>query len=412
MGFLKLFSGKGPEEYEQKGDRFFKAGEFGAAKLEYETALDKAAKGRSEDTGIEERLREKVRGSREALALQHRENAQHLIESGDHEGGSELLDLALELTQDPEVAAGIERLRGRVHRDVAGMDTGPPPPPAGEDEGEAGEWEAEELEYFTALCGALAEETQDAYHGYGDAFRAGYVALNRGDYALAVEALSQALEENPPDSLIPPELATAYLNLERYEEALVLIEQFLEDHPRSPQGYHTLCEILWATERFDEARERLLSCPEEIADLPPILHLRGESLTRSGMHREAEAFYRDLLESHGWDEPTAIALAATHEALGATEKARDLYGEIMTQCGGCGVAVNPFVKQKYADISMEQGDYSPRILGLYLSLIDEDPAGREHYFRKVEQIYAAAGNEREARRYRLFADRLSGQSAD
>ncbi|MBW2674035.1 MAG: hypothetical protein JRD89_11565, partial [Deltaproteobacteria bacterium] len=85
MGFLKLFSGKGPEEYEQKGDRFFKTGEYGAAKLEYETALDKVRKEHSEDAGIEERLREKVVESKEALALQHKENALLLIESGDHE---------------------------------------------------------------------------------------------------------------------------------------------------------------------------------------------------------------------------------------------------------------------------------------------------------------------------------------
>lgn len=410
MGFLKLFSGKGPEEYERKGDRFFAIGEFGAAKLEYETALDKARKGPG-DGALEGRLNEKITKSRDALALRHRENAELLIESGDHDGASELLDLALELTQDPEVAAGIEQLRGRAHRGAAGRDTAPPPPPPAEDREEL-DGEIDKHEYFTALCGALAEETQDAYHGYGDAFRTGYVALNRGDYALAAQALSEALEENPPDSLIPPELATAYLNLDRYDEALALIERFLEDHPRSLQGYHTLCETLWATGRFDEALERLLSCPAEIADLPPILHLRGETLARSGMHREAEALYRGLLDLHGWDEPTALALAATHESLGEREKARDLYSEIMGQCRGCGAAVNPFVKQKYADISMEQGDYSPRILELYLSLIDEDPAGREHYFRKVEQIYAAAGNEREARRYRLFADRLSAQAAD
>lgn len=236
--------------------------------------------------------------------------------------------------------------------------------------------------------------------------------MNRGDYDGAVAALSQALEENPPDSLIPPELATAYLNQERYEEALALIEQFLEGHPSSLHGYHTLCETLWAIERFDEARERVLSCPGEIADLPPILHLKGESLSRAGRHQEAEIFYRDLLESRGWDEHIAISLAATYEALGKKEEALGLYSEAMTQCHGCGARVNPFVKQKYADISMEQGDSSSQILEIYLSLIDEDPGRREVYFGKIEEIYTAMGNEREARRYRLFANGLSDQPAN
>ncbi len=412
MGFLKLFSGKGPEEYEQKGDRFFKIGEYGAAKLEYETALDKARKGQPGDDGLEDRLREKVLGSREALALQHKQNAELLRESGDHEGASELLDLALELTEDPEVAAGLEQLRSRTQDGLAGKDMGTPLSHPEEDTGEDGEGHIEENEYFTALCGALAEETQDTYHGYGDAFRTGYVALNRGEYDLAVAALSQALEENPPDSLIPPELATAYLNLERYEEALALMERFLEGHPRSVQGYQTLCETLWAIERFDEVRERLLSCPEEIADMPPILHLKGESLGRSGRHQEAESFYRDLLQSQGWDEHTTMSLAATYESLGKKEKALALYSEIMAQCRGCGARINSLVKQKYADISMERGDHSAQILEIYLSLIDEDPAGRGSHFRKVAQIYTAMGNEREARRYRLFANGLRGQSTD
>ena len=41
MGFLKIFSGKSPEEHEQKGDSLFKISAAGDAKLEYEAALHK-----------------------------------------------------------------------------------------------------------------------------------------------------------------------------------------------------------------------------------------------------------------------------------------------------------------------------------------------------------------------------------
>jgi tetratricopeptide (TPR) repeat protein len=409
MGFLKLFAGKGPDEYERRGDRLFETGEYGAAKLEYETALDKAQKN-SADAALEGRLREKIGKSREALALQHRENAERFRESGDYEGAAELLELALELTQDPEIAAGIEELLDRTRHAFPRDEM--PLPLVGDDEEADGEWREDENEYFTALCGALDDEMQEAYHGYGDAFRTGYVALNRGDYELAVSMLSQALEDTPPDSMVPLELATAYLNLERYEEALALAEQFLLDHPGSVHGYHTLCETLWATERFNDAWERLSSCPEIIADTLPILHLKGESLSRSGRHQEAESLYREMLRSHGRDERTVISLAATCEALGRMDEALDLYGEIMQQSRGRGARINPFVKRKYADISLERGDCSAQILGLYLSLIEEDPAGRENHFRKVEQIYAAMGNEREARRYRSFADRLGGSPTE
>ena len=44
MGLLKIFSGKKPEEFEQKGDSLFESKDYGAAKIEYEAALSKLEK--------------------------------------------------------------------------------------------------------------------------------------------------------------------------------------------------------------------------------------------------------------------------------------------------------------------------------------------------------------------------------
>lgn len=412
MGFLKLFAGKGPEEYEKKGDYYFEIGEHGAAKLEYETALNKAEKS-SGDIDIARRLSDKISKSREGLARQHRENAERLRKSGNEEDASELLVLALELTGDPELAAAIEEELGRARNTAPHGESSLFAVNIGEDGTLATtDEEIDEEEYFFALCGALDDEIRRLYHGYGDAFRAGYVALNRGDYNLAVSLLSQAMEDNPPDSFIPLELATAYLNLERYEAGLSLVERFLGNHPHSVHGYHTLCETLWAEGRPDDAWDRLLSCPEAIADSSPIIDLKGQSLVRAGKGQEAYTLYQEMLRSHGRDEKTIIALAAVCETLGRLDEARELYGEIMEQCNSCRTKVNPFVKQRYADISLEQEDYSTRTLTLYLSLIEENPAGRGYYFRKVEEIYAAMGNDREARRYRQFAEELTGPRVD
>ncbi|MBW2558081.1 MAG: tetratricopeptide repeat protein [Deltaproteobacteria bacterium] len=412
MGFLKIFSGKTPEEYEQKGDSFFEVMEYGAARLEYETALAKMNKSVSEDTDLENRLRGKMIRSSEALALRHKQNGELLRESGDHEGASELLHLALELTEDPELVAGLEQLLGKAQNNIAGDNMEVPRFQTPENKAKDREWHTQEGEYFTALCGALPDEVQDTYRGYGNTFITGYVALNRGEYELAVIKLSQALEENQPDSLIPLELATAYLNLKRYEDAFLLLEQFIKNHPDSIHGYQLLCETLWTMKKFDEVDNLLFSCPGEMLDSAPILHLRGESLYRSGRHQDAESFYLELLESHGWNEHTALSLAAAYEALEKKKEALDLYSEIMSQCRGCGARVDPFIKQKYADISTELGDHSAQILEIYLSLVDEDPAGRGNHFRKVEQIYTAMGNKREAKRYRVFADSLNRPPTD
>jgi len=413
LGLLKIFSGKNPEEYERKGDNFFEIMEYGSARLEYETALAKMKKRCPEDIDLDSRLREKMIRSSEALALQHKQNGELLRESGDYESASELFHIALELTKDPELAAGLEQLLGKTQNDIAGDDMEAPPwLHTPENKTEEQVWHTQEAEYFTALCGALPGDVRDAYKSYGDIFKTGYVALNQGEYDLAATKLSQALKENSPDSLIPLELATAYLNLEQHENALLLLERFIKNHPRSIHGYHVLCETLWAMKRFDEANGLLSSCPEELVESLPILHLKGESLYRSGRYQGAETFYLELLQSNGWEEHTALSLAGTYEALGKKDKALELYSEIMGKCSGCGARVAPFIKQKYADISTELGDYSAKILEIYLSLIEEDPAGRGNHFRKVEQIYTAMGNDREARRYRSFADNMGEPLTD
>ena len=76
----------------------------------------------------------------------------------------------------------------------------------------------------------------------------------------------------------------------------------------------------------------------------------------------------------------------------------------MGECRGCGARVDPFIKQRYADLCFDSGDYSTRILELYLSLVHEDPDNRTRYFRNISRIYAALGHEGEAQRYRAFAD--------
>ena len=260
-------------------------------------------------------------------------------------------------------------------------------------------------DYFAVLCASLPEEIQKAYYSYGDAFRAGYVALNQGDFELAVAKLSQAMEENPwPHSFIPLELATAYLNLSRHDTARSLLEGFIREHPDSVQAYYLLCEILWEMEEFDQIHTLLDASPLELGDSLPIQLLRGETLFRAKRYEEAESLYLDYLRSHDWDDNVARSLARTYEALGENESARDLYGKIMGACRGCGTRVDPFIKQRYADLCFDSGDYSTHILELYLSLVHEDPDNRARYYQKISRIYSTLGHEGEAQRYRAFAD--------
>lgn len=408
MGFLTFLTGKSPEEIAARGDEFFDAGEYGAAKIEYEKALDKLEKRTEGEPDRVRPITEKLIRSKEALALSHRETAENLIETGYRDEAEERLLLALDLTEDEGLRREIERIREEIQRqsseavreefsDVYSE----------ENENSTGEIDPEGEEYFVALVSTLPDEERAGYYGYGEAFRRGFVALNQGDFESAVSELSRALEENPEEGgFIPLELATAHLNLGHQDEAYALLEGFLRRYPGSLKAYSILCEILWERKEYDRALERLNSCPQEGVDPVGHLLLWGETLIQAARYQEAEALFLGFLRSHGWEENVTRSLARVYEAEGSMEKARNLYLEIMQGCRSCMRAVDPFIKRRFADIGFESGEHTGEILEIYLSLVQEDPGNRGDYYRRISRIFASMGNEREAGRFRAFAQEL------
>ena len=410
MGFWKRLSGTTPERRERKGDTLFHKGEYGYAKMEYEAALELIERQGTGDVGSGHRVRDKILHSSEALALMRKKEADEMFDSEYYEAAEEAYLLTLELTRDPKLKEAI-RSRLRHFGNRQGHDD-PEPLPGVRSEDEPLPPHPHTDEYFTALCSALPDHMSRAYQTYGEAFRVGYIALNEGDFALASEALERAAEESPgEDTFIPLEIGTAYLNLERYEQAIAVVEQFLAHHPDSLHGYRVLCECLWATGAFDETHEALVSAPEPLRDSLPVQLLHGETFFRAGRYEDAESCYRALIAEHGRDQSILRPLALTHEARDDRREARELYGELMGGARMSGRAPDPFVKARFADLSLDAGDTSTAVLELYLSLVQEDPAHLGHYYEQIIRIYTDRGDEQEARRFRAVADGL-GETRD
>jgi tetratricopeptide (TPR) repeat protein len=411
MSILKLFSGKTPEEHEQKGDELFSFDLWGKAKIEYERALDKLEKESPQNDELKTRLQEKIHQTKEALALGHEQNADDLIESGFYDDARELYILAQELTENPKQKKELEiklkeldfQLDRTLTEDLPDLDIEA-------QEAREPEFPEQEDEYFRALCGTLPNEVQKDYLSYGNNFKNGYLALNRGDFTIAADYLSRAMQENPSaDSYIPLELATAYLNLGKHAQAQQLLEAVLENQPQALPAYQLLCEIFWERKAFDQADALLSSIPEELTESIAVYILKGETLFHAGNFSAAKEFYRDFLETYGWNELVARALAKTHEATNELANARNVYRQIMDQCSSCHARLDPFIKQRYADLCFDSGMHSTEILELYLSLAQEIPANATDYFEKVSQIYAALGNEGEARRFRAIAEKRASK---
>ncbi|MDD3081226.1 MAG: hypothetical protein PHW17_03280, partial [Desulfobacterales bacterium] len=100
MPLFRIFSGPSAEKLEQKGDALFEAKAWGQAKQMYERALDKLEKRPEPDSADLSRIRDKIHQTREALAREHRQNAEDFAENGYPDDARNLLALAWELTTD------------------------------------------------------------------------------------------------------------------------------------------------------------------------------------------------------------------------------------------------------------------------------------------------------------------------
>jgi len=412
VGLVDFFSGGTPKKFEQKADADVGRGAYGQAKIAYEKALARLARRPEVAPGYRSQLEDKLQRCKEFLAGDHRREGAALLEAGCPAEGRELLDLALELTADTHLAADIKALIANIAAEPDDRETydfyeseadGRPFQDAGSDE-----------EYFEALCNALEDEAKAAYLSYPENFKAGFVALNRGDFDTAVTLLTEAARAYPfGANYITLELATAHLNQGDHETARTLLERFMADHPGSLRAYYLMCEIFWEAGAYGDARKLLSACPPSLAELLPTKMLTGETFMRAGQFEQATDFFQNLLADFGWDSQIAQALSGAYEAQGRQEEARNLYGEIMRTCTGCGIRVDPLVKQRYAETSFATGDHSTKILELYLGLIREDPANRELYYRRISRIYELQGNDYESRRFAAFAKQLkSGLQAE
>jgi len=412
MKFSHLFTGKPYHEIEKNADALLQRGEYGFAKLEYEKALLKLAKKTPEVPEAGDLIEAKITKCKDALALEHKKAAEDLTDAGLYEEAKDLLELALELVQDKQLAVKIEeRLKGVKAPPIPDESSGMPAPEEASEDAREFIYQESEAEYFAALVNTLPKIEQEIYLGYGDPFREGYVKLNQGYFEDAVTLLSQALDvDSSSGGFIRLELASAHLNLGNDSEGCSLLEGFLNDFPESLRAYPPLCEIYWQNKQFDEAQQLLMNCPELLRNSPVIHLLLGETLFHAGRYHDAESHYLDYLNSHGQDEAIALALAKTFEALGSKEKARKQYSEIINRCQGCGSKIDPLIKQKYADISLETGDHSVNILELYLSLVQEIPENRTDYYQKISMIYELNGNETEAHRFSSFAEQSQRES--
>ncbi len=407
MGLFNFLTPKSFEDIEAKADRLVKSKDLGLAKLEYEKSLERLlSSSAGKASHHQDRIENKIRNTCESLARQHLDMAKDLMAAKCPAESAELLSLARELSSSAQLHQDIDSFEDRVapqndiFEQMAFVSESA--------DSEAFDPEDEDG-YFHILLSTMPEEIQANYIALGRRFQSGYLALNQGDFSLAVELLSQVVAEHAePITYAHLELATALLNLGQTDAATDLLEEFIKAYPLSVQAYESLCEIYWERDEYDLANRLLQACPDKLNLTTPILLLMGETLYRSGKFAEATDFYLKSIEYLGWQEPIAVALARTYEAADQANEALKIYREIITNCNSCQRRMDPYVRYRYAELLYETGDTSSDLLEAYFALCSENPSDQTIYYRRISDIYERQGYPDEAKRYQLIARKVEG----
>jgi tetratricopeptide (TPR) repeat protein len=404
MSLWKLFSGPTPEKLTRQAETLLNAKQWGPAKVALERALEKAV-----DPELKTHLQAEIRICCDHLAQDHLSQAATLSEGGHQDEAAELYRLAVEIARDPRLKKAAEEGLERLLSAAAPVSPDPvyysPSPTAPHrDDGPGRGSDADDEATFWALIGTLPEDMQDAYEAYGEPFRSGYLALNRGDFEQAAHLLGEAHKQHSQaGTYILLELAAAYTHTGHAAEARDLLNQFLHYHPDILPAYQLYCDLLWEASEFEMVDTLLARVPPELVDTVALVLLRGENYLQAGSFDTGIAYLEEVLASFGWSDPVAELLATLFTEAGDNTRARSLYGEIMQRCQSCHGRVDPMVKHNYAELSFADGQRDTQLLELYLSLAQEAPDRADLYFRRVSAIYAEQGYAAEAKRFDALA---------
>jgi tetratricopeptide (TPR) repeat protein len=189
------------------------------------------------------------------------------------------------------------------------------------------------------------------------------------------------------------------VNLEQFERARSLLEDFLEENAQEVRAYQMLCDIYWVMGNPENAIILIDQCPPSLKETFPIQMLLGETCFQMKRYAEAETLFIDCGKNFGQNEIITRSLAKTYEAVGNLEKARDVYAQILNGCTKCGVRSDPFILRRYAELCFACGERTIKLIELYLSIMKEDPDNKDDYYPRIYELYTALGNTAEAKRY-------------
>lgn len=321
MAFFDKLLGRTWQKYQARADRFEADGESGLALQEYRSALS-LFDGTDDERAVLDAAVGKVRNR---LRDEQLTRAQTFIEAGVLDRARTSLDSAYDHSQTDAERAEVEDRRALVVAIEEGRVIDPSSTAVAE-----GELELHPDDRLRILLGGLDGEQAKHYRSLGKDFSKGWLALQEGEFDVAVEGLEKARDANKGDAFVLTELGRAYLAVDRNDEAVAVLED--ADKAESESIYIKLHRVqaLWALKDFDTAEQVLQEAHDLDEEDNRVFRAIGEHALLSGDYEPGIEAVQLMLEEAPNDVNLLRMLGQLNHAAGHLDVALGCYEAVLS----------------------------------------------------------------------------------
>jgi tetratricopeptide (TPR) repeat protein len=409
MSFFTKLMGGTFESNRDEGDARLAEGHIGEAKLAYERALRKAD--RVEGAAVQA-VRDKIVTCRRDLAHKRLADADALAESGEMEDARDRLNDAVEICDEPEIAAAVEERRKRYEADLARQLA-------------SDEEEMTEEELLAVIAGTWTDAQADEYAALPDAFREGILAAHDGKHADAVILMERALAEAAVgDEPLDPyyvhlELGLAKARAGLDDSAIEALRRFAEESDGDEEAVEkrvlaltAMARVLAKRERFDEAEAALVESTRALPANHTVFAALGIFRRDRGKFDAAIAALDKAAELMGTMRPdfsVVRELGLTYLAAGNLEEAERHLFAVIEHVASMSEheQMDPLAAVPLAKIYESKGE-ADKAANLYRHLaVGHDVQNHFVYNVEAARLLAASGDPELAQRYLARAEELA-----
>ncbi len=182
--------------------------------------------------------------------------------------------------------------------------------------------ENEHYDHALAIYRKLMDENPDDLQVQ---FRAAIVSFEAGEFAAAVDYLTQPLAVLGPEPTVVDVMARAKFRLGRLDETLALLDQALDLHPDDSGLLERRGDVLLEKCNISEARECFRRALERQPESPPLAKKLAEASFLSGRVDDAIGLYARLIRDHRVSVVVIEDLARALKRVGREKLAADCY---------------------------------------------------------------------------------------